>query len=130
MIPAIAKSTIKRLPSRLESLVAPHLSSPTKSSTWLDTLSAILNLLHDKSIHSFYKDILIYLETCMVEDNIFLLTNDNHFYQSLARHTQILEVIWITALVSVASYNERHCDFLVFFYPSAVVRLSNFIDFQ
>ena len=45
LIPAIAKSVMKRLPSKLDSLVVPLLSSPGKSSSHLDTLSAVLNLL-------------------------------------------------------------------------------------
>ena len=56
---------------------------------------------------------MLYLELCTIENNIFLLTNDNVFYKNLAKYDTLLTPLRDIAQAKIQSYNKRHTKGLV-----------------
>ena len=127
LLPAMAKSMQSKLHKLLNGELEPLLSELSSSNDALEKFSAINHLLSvDKK--TYFCDILIYLECSTIKGMRFLVTNDNKFYQNVAKRGDVLEIVRLAAKQAVRSYNKRHkTNFLYNFYPVPVVPLTDMI---
>ena len=115
------------LNSELEPLLGELSSCGDYPADIIEKFSAINHLL-TVDLKTYFFDILIYLDCSTVRDLKYLVTNDNKFYQNVAKRQDILELVRHAAKLAVMSYNKRdRSNFLYTFYPVPVVPVTDII---
>ena len=94
----------------------------------LVTYGALSNLLA-VGVGEYYLDIMIYIESCTIKNNQFLVTNDNRFFQNIVKFPLILGILREEARHAIEAYNKKHqTDFSYDICCVPVIPLTNFVN--
>ena len=105
----VEKSALDRIPSYLEKIVDKMNMEHNKLAN--DYMAVVRSLTSENKVEvkRLQNDIIIYLETATLPfETALMLTNDNVFYNSVARYPVVLETIVECASEAIRLYNAAH----------------------